>query len=86
MLTYSVRSTPTTNLNRATQDVYETLRRLAHDQLICQEKAKILIAKSGYCRSTVQRAIKVLQQHRYISIEHRFDRQRRPLTNYYRLL
>jgi len=74
------------NWNRATHDIYETLKRLATHGLVCKENIHTLAIKSGYCFSTVQRSLKKLELQHCIRVEHRFDRRHRPLANRYFLL
>ncbi len=73
------------DLNRATQDIYETLKRLANHKLICKASLDTLVTKSGYSYRTVQRALKELQHWHYLQVEHYFDKRGRTLVNSYRL-
>lgn len=85
MLTCQSPVIPHSDLNRATQDVYETLRRLANHKQVCRETFNTLATKSGYSCSTVQRALRELQQQHYIRVVHYFDKRGRTLVNGYHL-
>jgi len=84
MLTYQPPVIRISDLNRATQDVYETLKRLANHKLICKASFDTLVTKSGYSCRTVQRALRELQHWRYLQVEHYFDKRGRTLENGYR--
>jgi hypothetical protein len=86
MLTCQPQPISLSELNRTTQDIYDTLKKLANQKLICHQTLDTLVVKSGYSRSTIQRVLKELQQRHYISVEHYFDKRGRTLVNSYHLL
>jgi len=70
------------NLTYATQQVYQTLIGVA----TTQPGIDTIAAKSGYCRRTVQRAIRELEEQHLLRIKRRHDKQGRTLVNQFYLL